>query len=215
MNPTLELIRTKIAELETKIVNLRIAENELLMLEATVVPNDKAAARPRASTATHVESTPAAAPQTIASAITEVLKAHGALTVAGIAEQIKVGGREIDRRRISFSLQALKKQGLARRANGNWMLTKASEKRVPKARPKVKSAAARASGHAMASPTVRDLISRVLTESGALPLAELVSNIRATGKKVTNRTLSNTLQKMKTQGAVKSVNGKWGLSDAG
>ncbi|HTV33501.1 MAG TPA: hypothetical protein VME69_10445 [Methylocella sp.] len=215
MNPTLDLIRTKIAELETKIANLRIAEHELLTLETAVIPKEKTVARPRASTATHVAVTPAAAPQTIASAITEVLKAHGALTVAGIAEQIKAGGREIDRRRISFSLQALKKQGFAKRANGNWTLTKASDKRVSKARPKAKLPAARTSSQVVASSTVRDLISRALTESGPLPLAELVSNIRASGKKVANRTLSNTLQKMKTQGAVKSVNGKWGLSEAG
>ena len=66
--------------------------------------------------------------QTISAAIAEVLNAHGALPAVEIAEYIKAGGREIGKRSISYSLQALKKQGRVRIRGGKWMLLKARSK---------------------------------------------------------------------------------------
>ena len=66
--------------------------------------------------------------QTISAAITGVLNAHGVLPAAEIAEQVKAGGREIGKRTISHSLQALKKQGRVRMRGGKWMLRKARSK---------------------------------------------------------------------------------------
>ena len=63
---------------------------------------------------------------TISAAIADVLNAHSALPAAEIAEYITAGGREIGKRTISHSLQALKKQGRVKIRGGKWMLLKAA-----------------------------------------------------------------------------------------
>jgi hypothetical protein len=45
---------------------------------------------------------------------------QGALSAAEIAEHIRATGRDINNRTVSFSLQALKKRGLAKSADGKW-----------------------------------------------------------------------------------------------
>jgi ribosomal protein L9 len=110
MANSLELIRAKIAELEAKLSDLRIAERELVALEPARARTRTA---PRTQKLKPIRRGKVAAPgrQTMTAAITEVLNAHGALPAAEIAEHIKAGGREIGKRTISHSLQALKKQG--------------------------------------------------------------------------------------------------------
>ena len=121
MAKSLELIRVKIAELEAKLADLRIAERELVALEPELA---------RKTTTPRVSKPKPASParQTISAAIAEVLNAHGALPAVEIAEYIKAGGREIGKRTISHSLQALKKQGRVRIRGGKWMLLNARSK---------------------------------------------------------------------------------------
>src|ERR1700730_2002620 len=115
MDTSLERIRAKIAELETKLADLRIAERELLALEKFPVRKTRAQEEPR---------------HTIGAAIADVLAQHGALSAAEIADHIRATGRDINNRAVSFSLQALKKRGLVRSAEGRWTLPKARSRRT-------------------------------------------------------------------------------------
>jgi repressor of nif and glnA expression len=54
----------------------------------------------------------------------------GALSAAEIAEHIRATGRDISNRTVSFSLQSLKKRGLAKSADGKWTLRKARSRRA-------------------------------------------------------------------------------------
>ncbi len=128
MDTSLERIRAKIAELETKIADLRIAERELNALGKVSEPKAKAAPRPAPTPKARrkPEAPGEAVPrQTIGAAITEVLEQHGALTAAEIADRVKAAGRDITNRTVSFALQALKKRGLAKSAEGKWSSAKA------------------------------------------------------------------------------------------
>jgi hypothetical protein len=129
MTTSLERIRAKIAELDARLADLRIAERELVALEPGVAR--KTATR-HGRKRKAVRGNKAASPprQTIGAAITDVLNAHGALPAAAIAERIKAGGREIGSRTVSHSLQALKKQGRVRIRGGNWMLPRARSRRA-------------------------------------------------------------------------------------
>jgi ribosomal protein L9 len=122
MDTALERIREKIAELETKIVDLRIAERELQALEKPTARRAKQAPEPepKPKRVSKKASEPAEARQTIGSAIAAVLEQHGALSAAEIAEHIKATGRDISNRTVSFALQALKKRGLVKNADGQW-----------------------------------------------------------------------------------------------
>ena len=150
MPTAVEQIHTKIAELESKIADLRIAERELLALEkssprqARTAPEPKTKQKPgpkakqkpapKASLRPKVQGTPKAkapaeARQTIGSAIASVIDQHGALSAAEIAEHVKATGRDINNRTVSFALQALKKRGLAKNTGGKWSLPKARGRR--------------------------------------------------------------------------------------
>src|ERR1700730_7580403 len=91
MAKSLELIRVKIAELEAKLTDLRIAERELVALEPELA---RKTTRPRAPKPKPIRTEKVASParQTISAAIAEVLNAHGALPAVEIAEYIKGGG---------------------------------------------------------------------------------------------------------------------------
>jgi len=139
METSLDLIRAKIGELEEQISNLRIAERELQALNKP--SSRKTAEKPvtrKTRTPRKVESTEEAetgsgetpSKMTIGSTITGILDEHGALPVGGIAEHISTTGRDISNRAISFTLQALKKRGLVKSANGEWSLPKARGKRA-------------------------------------------------------------------------------------
>jgi hypothetical protein len=133
MDISLERIRAKIAELEAKIADLRIAEREIRALEKLPSrktrpgpgpkPKPKPKRKPEASNQAEVR-------QTIGSAIADVLGRRGALSAAEIAEHIRATGRDISNRTVSFSLQSLKKRGLAKSADGKWALPKADSRRV-------------------------------------------------------------------------------------
>jgi len=133
---SLELIRTKIAELETKIADLRVTERELLALGTAPAEKAKVDRKPRIETKSTARTKTTARPKssprtraagprkTIGAAIAEVLGQHGPLEVAEIADQIQSSGREINRRTVSYSLQAMKKQGLVKAGDGKWGLSK-------------------------------------------------------------------------------------------
>src|SRR5271166_3853406 len=117
MDTSLERIHAKIAELETRIAGLRIAERELLALDERPARQARAASEPKAKpkqkpgpkAAVQTKrggklkaSEPAEARQTIGAAIAEVLGAHGALSAADLAERIKATGRDVTNRTVSF-----------------------------------------------------------------------------------------------------------------
>jgi len=150
MDTSLERIREKIGELEEKLANLRIAEREIQALEKSSAQKEKvparktkAPARKTKAPARKTKTPPAEAiktevhesgepgtPQTIVAAITGTLSQHGPLSAANIAEQIVATGREVNNRAISFSLQALKKRGVVKNADGVWSLLKGRAKRA-------------------------------------------------------------------------------------
>jgi ribosomal protein L9 len=158
MDTSLERIHAKIAELETRIADLRIAERELLTLDKGPARQARAASEPKAKAKPKQKpgpkaavqtkrrgklkaTEPAEARQTIGAAIAEVLGAHGALSAADLAERIKATGRDVTNRTVSFALQALKKRGLAKNTNGKWTAPKA---RSRNARPSPEAAAPKA-----------------------------------------------------------------------
>ncbi|WOJ91846.1 winged-helix domain-containing protein (plasmid) [Methylocapsa polymorpha] len=138
MDTVLERIHAKIAELEAKIGDLRIAERELQAIEKTSARQTKTASEPKAKQKPGPKagrqpklrgkleaSEPGEARQTIGAAISAVLAEHGPLSAAEIAEQVKATGRDINNRTVSFALQALKKRGLAKNVDGKWAAPKA------------------------------------------------------------------------------------------
>ena len=142
MDTVLEQIHAKIAELEAKIGDLRIAERELQVLEKTSARQTRTASEPKAKrkpgpkptrraklTGKPEVSEPAGARQTIGAAISAVLAEHGPLSAAEIAERVKATGRDINNRTVSFALQALKKRGLAKNIDGKWAPPKARGRR--------------------------------------------------------------------------------------
>jgi hypothetical protein len=130
MDTSIERIRAKIAELEAKLSNLRIAERELLALETAPAPRTKAAPRLKPKRKSKANR-PSPVRQTIGADIAQALGEHGALPVAEIAGQIKAAGRDVGKGSVSHSLQAMKKQGLVKSGNGRWMLSKARTRPVP------------------------------------------------------------------------------------
>jgi hypothetical protein len=133
MDTSLERIRAKIIELEAKIADLRIAEREIQALEKLPARKTRPAPGPKPKPKPKRKpeaSNQAEARQTIGSAIADVLGRRGALSAAEIAEHIRATGRDISNRTVSFSLQSLKKRGLAKSADGKWALPKADSRRV-------------------------------------------------------------------------------------
>lgn len=126
MDTSLELIRSKITELETKIAALRIAERELQALDTTPTEKPSLTRKPRGprKASARVAARGGGPRKTIGAAITEVLGEHGPLQVAEIADRIQSTGRPINRRTISYSLQAMKKQGLVKASDEGWGLAK-------------------------------------------------------------------------------------------
>src|ERR1700680_5268543 len=94
MDTSVERIRAKIAELEAKIADLRIAEREIRALQK--LPSRKTRPGPGPKPKRKPEaSNQAEARQTIGSAIADVLGQQGALSAAAIAEQIRATRRDI------------------------------------------------------------------------------------------------------------------------
>src|ERR1700719_1181262 len=129
MDTSLERIRAKIAEVEAKIADLRIAEREIRALEKLPARKTRPGAGPKPKRKPEA-SNQAEARQTIGSAIADVLGRRGALSAAEIAEHIRAKGRDISNRTVSFSLQSLKKRGLAKSADGKWALPKDDSRRI-------------------------------------------------------------------------------------
>ncbi|PNE09557.1 MAG: hypothetical protein CR217_19480 [Beijerinckiaceae bacterium] len=135
MYTALERIRAKIIELEAKIADLRIAEREIQALDKLPARKTRPAPGPKPKPKPKPKRKPEASNQaearrTIGSAIADVLGRRGALSAAEIAEHIRAKGRDISNRTVSFSLQSLKKRGLAKSADGKWALPKADSRRV-------------------------------------------------------------------------------------
>lgn len=147
MNTAIVRIRAKIAEFEAKLADLRIAERELLALETVSLRTTASLRKTTSSRKTtrlqkkgakrgpkpkHGPEAIASSPkrQTSGEAIAEVLGQHGALSVPEIAGHIKAAGRDIDRRAVSYSLQAMKKQRRVKTSGGKWTLAKASASKL-------------------------------------------------------------------------------------
>src|SRR6202040_1782075 len=129
MDTSLERIRAKIAELEAKIADLRIAEREIRALEKLPSRKTRPGPGPKPKRKSDA-SNQAEARQTIGSATPAVLAQQAALRPAEIAEHIRATGRDINNRAVSFSLQSLKKRGLAKSADGKGTLRKARSRRA-------------------------------------------------------------------------------------
>ena len=127
METSIDRIRAKIAELEARIADLRIAERELEALDAApalrTTPKAKAKRKPTTDDASK-------APQTVGAAIAEVLSRNGALPLAELAEQMRTAGREVSAGTLSNTLQTMKKRGMVKSGGGKWMLPKARAKRA-------------------------------------------------------------------------------------
>ncbi|VTZ50545.1 conserved hypothetical protein [Methylocella tundrae] len=150
MATALEQIGAKIAELEAKIADLRVAERELLSLEKAAArktgtasaPKPRQKPRPKAALKAEATATrrpklggekasePSATRQTIGAAITEVLGQQGALSATKISAHIKAMGQDVSNRSVSFALQALKKRGLAKNTDGKWAAPKTRGRRA-------------------------------------------------------------------------------------
>jgi hypothetical protein len=127
MKTSIDRIRAKIADLEARIADLRIAERELEALDAVSALRTKLKAKAKRKPATHNASE---ARQTVGAAITEVLKRTGALPLAELAEQITAAGREVSSGTLSNTLQTMKKRGKVKSGGGKWMLPKTRAKRA-------------------------------------------------------------------------------------
>jgi hypothetical protein len=127
MKTSIDRIRAKIADLEARITDLRIAERELEALDTTPAPRGKLKAKAKRKPATHNASE---ARQTVGAAITEVLKRTGALPLAELAEQLRAAEREVSSGTLSNTLQTMKKRGTVKSGGGEWMLPKTRAKRA-------------------------------------------------------------------------------------
>ncbi|MGO8846883.1 MAG: hypothetical protein ACLQFI_16425 [Methylocella sp.] len=127
MKTSIDRIRAKITELETRITDLRIAERELEALDTAPAPRRKLKAKAKRKPATRNASE---ARQTVGAAITEILNRTGALPLAELAEQITAAGREVSGGTLSNTLQTMKKRGAVKSAGGKWMLPKTRAKRA-------------------------------------------------------------------------------------
>ncbi len=121
MKTYIDRIRAKIADLEARITDLRIAERELEALDTAPAPRGKLKAKAKRKPATH--NAPEAR-QTVGAAITEVLKRTGALPLAELAEQLRAAEREVSSGTLSNTLQTMKKRGAVKSGGGKWMLPK-------------------------------------------------------------------------------------------
>ena len=95
MKTSIDRIRAKIADLEARIADLRIAERELEALDAVPILRTKLKAKAKRKPATHNASE---ARQTIGAAIAEILNRTGALPLAELAEQMRAAGTGGERR---------------------------------------------------------------------------------------------------------------------
>ena len=127
MKTSIDRIRAKIADLEARITDLRIAERELEALDTTPAPRGKLKAKAKRKPETHDATK---APQTVGAAITDVLSRNGALPLAELAEQMRTAGREVSGGTLSNTLQTMKKRGAVKSAGGKWMLPKTRAKRA-------------------------------------------------------------------------------------
>ena len=127
MKTSIDRIRAKIADLEARIADLRIAERELEALGTAPAPRGKLKAKAKRKPATHNASE---ARQTVGAAITEVLNRTGALPLAELAEQLRTAEREVSGGTLSNTLQTMKKRGAVKSAGGKWMLPKTRAKRA-------------------------------------------------------------------------------------
>ena len=127
MKTSIDLILAKIADLEARIADLRIAERELEALDAAPAPRGKLKAKAKRKSATHNASE---GRQTIGTAITEVLTRTGALPLAELAEQIRAAGRDVSGGTLSNTLQTMKKRGAVKSGGGKWMLPKTGARKA-------------------------------------------------------------------------------------
>jgi len=127
LETSLERIRARIAKLENSLINLRITESEIYALEGAPTKTDKVQAEPprkrgRKPKVVTSEAAESGAELSISATIKSLLKQNGPLSVKAMAAHIATAGRDINNRSLSFTLQALKKQGFVRSVAGEWKL---------------------------------------------------------------------------------------------
>ena len=91
--------------------------------------------------------------------------------------------------------------------------------RPPKAESKAKSAPKKKAvaagsaetGQPEARQSIASAITGVLGVHGSLPAAKIAEQLKASGRDITNRTVSFSLQGLKKRRLVKSANGEWSL----
>ena len=116
MKTSIDRIRAKIADLEARITDLRIAERELEALDTTPAPRGKLKAKAKRKPKTDGATI---APQTVGAAITDVLSRNGALPLAELAEQMRTAGREVSGGTLSNTLQTMKNAARSRAPAAN------------------------------------------------------------------------------------------------
>jgi hypothetical protein len=122
-------IRVQIAELETKIANLRIAERVVEALEPALERKAKPKAKVDQKPKTEGE---AKTQQTVGAAIVDILGRNDALPLDDIAEEIRRAGRNVRIGTVSTTLGRMQTRGIVKSGSGKWMLAKPS--RVKRAR---------------------------------------------------------------------------------
>jgi hypothetical protein len=92
---------------------------------------------------------------------------------------------------------------------------KARQKAAAKAKQKRAPQAAKPKGAAEARQTIGAAITEVLVQQGAISAAEIAEHIKATGRDISNRTVSFALQALKKRGLAKNTDGRWAAASKG
>jgi hypothetical protein len=87
--------------------------------------------------------------------------------------------------------------------------------RPPKAKPAARRKAVETEAASVGQPEARQSIAAAITgvlgAHGSLPAAKIAEELKASGRDITNRTVSFSLQGLKKRRLVKSANGEWSL----
>jgi DNA-binding transcriptional ArsR family regulator len=123
----------------------------------------------------------------------------------------------VDLRTAERELQALDRQPAQKTRAAPTPKTKREPKakRVAKAARAPKAASApRTRSAAKGGQTIGAAILEALDQRGSVAAAEIAEHIKATGRDITNRTVSFALQALKKRGLAKNTDGKWSVAKA-
>lgn len=133
-------------------------------------------------------------------------------------ERIRAKIAELDAQAVNLriaerELLALEKETAraARPVLGRPPKAKAKAKRKAPPQKRVAATEAAEAGQPEARQSIAAAITAVLGLHGSLPAAKIAEEIKASGRDITNRTVSFSLQGLKKRRLVKSANGEWSL----